>query len=277
MSDSSVHRTSGFFPWIEIGEFRIQSYFVVISLVLCLCVLWIPKRAEQRNMPGRRALDLFLVAMAGGLLGSRLLHVLWEEPTYYLENPWRVLDVINGGFVWYGGAIGAGLSIFAWLKFERDRDWREWFDFFAPITAFGYAGGRFACLLTGCCYGRVCSWPPFVDDGTFRYLDQTFFRFPTQGFAVLWELAVGFFLLRYEKNRSGDRSKKSRQKTTVKPGHFFFMWLALHGLGRVIMEFLRDDPRGPSLGPMTISLGLSLGLLITGSLMVWKHRTSTAN
>jgi phosphatidylglycerol:prolipoprotein diacylglycerol transferase len=250
VNPSAVHSTSGFLPWLELGEFRIQSYFVIISLVLCVCAYLIPKRAIKRGVSAQAALDLFISGMLGGLIGSRLFHVLWEEPMYYYESPWRVFDVMSGGFVWYGGVIGAAATMYAWFRYKKGPNFLTWLDFFAPVAAFGYAGGRFACVLTGCCYGRVCE------------LDEVFFRFPTQGFAVLWELGVGFTLLQLER-----RAKQKR-------GRVFLAWLTLHGLGRFFMELLRADPRGPVYGVLTVSLALSLVMIVCG---VFGYRLNLRN
>ena len=257
MNAASAIRTSGFWPWIEIGDFRIQSYFVVISLVLCLCAVWIPRRALSRNLPAKFALDLFIAAMAGGFIGSRLLHIVWEEPAYYLEEPMRVFDFMAGGFVWYGGFFGALLAIALVLKVNRDHEWRRWLDFFSPVAAFGYAGGRIACVLTGCCFGKICEWPAH---------DQFFF--PTQALAVFWELAAGALILWLEKNQIQLARDWSRKP--LSPGGLFYLWLVLHGSGRLIMEAGRADPRGPSLGLLTISSVVSLGLICLGTFSLLK-------
>ncbi len=238
MNPSAVQSTSGFFPWLELGDFRIQTYFVVISLVLCVCAFIIPLRAQARGRPAQAALDLFIFAMLGGFFGARLFHIVWEEPAYYLESPLRIFDVLSGGFVWYGGAICGVISMYAWMKFKKGRDFLSWLDFFAPVAAFGYAGGRVACFLTGCCFGRVCE------------LGGHFYRFPSQSFAVLWELAVGFLLLKLERGPTSFR------------GRIFLIWLGLHGLGRIFMEISRSDPRGPAFGIFTVSLALSLVMVI---------------
>ena len=260
MNESVVNSTSGFLPWIEFGDFRIQSYFVVISFVLCLCAVWIPKRAEARMLPARRALDIFIVAMVGGFLGSRLLHIVWEEPSYYFQDPMRVFDVMSGGFVWYGGFLGAAFAIIVFLKQRRDENLLRWFDFFSPVAAFGYAGGRLACVLTGCCFGRVCEWP--FPSGPHAH-DLILFRFPTQAFAVLWELGAGALLLWLEKNQT--RLAARWNKKTLQAGGLFTLWIVLHGSGRMIMESLRADPRGPSFGPLTISMVISLAMIFLGA------------
>lgn len=244
--ESHVHSTSGFLPWIEFGEIRIQSYFVVVSLVLSACAYFIFKRSQKEHfesagLDSRDALDLLIIAMVGGFAGARLLHVFWEEPRYYAEDPWRIVDVAGGGFVWLGGALGGLAALLVLLRWKRGNFASAllWLDFFAPVAAIGYAGGRVACVLTGCCFGAVCDWP-------------VAFRFPTQGFSVVWELALGMFLLVMEKR-------------SPKVGTVFFTWVALHGLGRVLMEVLRADPRGPALGPLTVSMGISLGLIVFGA------------
>ena len=247
-SDAAVP-TSGYLPWLHFGDFQIQTYFIIISLVLSLCALWIPRRAERFDLQPRTALDLFLAAMFGGFLGSRLFHIIWEEPAYYSEDFTRVFDVLSGGFVWYGGAIGGFLALWAVFRVRREAHLTKWLDFFAPVAALGYAGGRIACVLTGCCFGAVCDWP-------FHGAHETAvqFRLPSQAFAVLWELAAAAFLL--------TRESKAFWKT--QPGRIFYIWCTLHGAGRILMELMRADARGPAYGPVTVSMFISALIVFVG-------------
>lgn len=243
--------TSGFLPWLSIGSFGAPTYFAVISFVLCLLAVWTPHRAQLFGFEARRALDLLLIAMISGFLGSRLLHILWEEPTYYWESPLRIFQIWQGGFVWYGGFLG-GLGAIA-LALRKDPERWRWLDLFSPMAAAGYAAGRFACVLTGCCFGRECHylliWP-------------LHYRFPTQILAVAWESAVAVLLIRIE--------RITRERATpLAPGKLFLLWLLLHGIGRVLMEFFRDDLRGPALGPLSISMAVSLALI---GFSVWRLR-----
>lgn len=244
--------TSGFLPWIEIGPVRIQSYFVVISLVLSAIAFWIPRRAVSLDYSTRRALDLYIVAMICGFIGARLFHILWEEPQYYLENPFFVFDILGGGFVWYGGAIGGLLGLYLMVRQDRPSSMRSWLDFFSPIAAVGYGAGRFACLLTGCCYGAVCELPHWLHGhgaSPFRFM------LPTQIFAIVWEFGAAYVLHR----ALGRRWAKGRQT-----GQLFSLWLVLHGAGRLLMELMRADPRGPSPYGVTISMIMSLILILIG-------------
>lgn len=245
--------TSGFLPWIEVGTFRIQSYFVVISLVLSAIAFWIPKRAAKLGFSPQRALDLYIAAMVFGFVGARLLHILWEEPGYYFENPLLIFDILSGGFVWYGGAMGGLLGLYFMLRRDRPPSFAGWMDVFAPIGAIGYGSGRIACLLTGCCFGAVCELPPWLHshgEGPFRFM------LPTQLFSIIWEFGAAFLLFRVE----GRRPAHIRQ-----PGQLFCMWIVLHGVGRLAMEFMRADPRGPSPYGVTVSMAMSLILILAGS------------
>ena len=237
---------SGFLPAIRVGGLDIPVYFIVISIAFCVCIAWLVRRADRRpSLDRNQALDLALVVMLAGFVGARAFHVLFEEPAFYLESPLRALEFWNGGFVWYGGAI---LSILGGILYARRKKMpiALWLDAFAPVVALGYALGRVACLLTGCCFGAVCS----LESGAQ-------FRYPTQAFAVVWELAVLGALLAMEWRRR----KPDVPAWLMPSGRVFLVWLALHSIGRIIMEAFRADPRGPELLGLSISTCLSAALL----------------
>lgn len=239
-----LHDLSGFFPTVPLGGgVELPVYFIVVSLAFCICLLWLVKRADARGMGRNSALDLSLVIMVAGFLGARGLHVVFEEPAYYLEIPSRVFEVWRGGFVWYGGALLATLAAFNfmyWKKYEMSR----WCDLFAPVIALGYGLGRVACLFTGCCYGDVITLASGAK-----------WRLPTQAFAVVWELLVVLVLIGIEK-RPG-RPHFSWFRT---PGRLFLTWLLLHSIGRIIMESMRADPRGPEPWGLSLATWISLAI-----------------
>lgn len=265
MSPDGATRTSGFLPWLELGDFRIQSYFVIISLIFSLAAFWIPHRARPLGLDRKRALDLYIGIMVFGFLGSRLLHIFWEEPRYYLDDPWRVFDIVSGGFVWFGGSLASVL--FLWLRLRRDPERNRWLDFFAPMAAAGYAAGRFACFLTGCCFGEVCHWTL----GESEWL----FHFPTQLMAVIWELGLFFFLAMIERQRHSSKSSLTKvvQRFSY-PGALFDLWLFGHGAGRIVMEWFRADPRGPGFGPVSLATAIGLVMLVWGAARIRRARSA---
>ncbi len=251
-----VIELSGWLPSIRIGNaLEIPTYYLVISLAFCLGVYWLSARATRARRPRSTAMDAGLAVMIGGFLGARLTHVFYEAPAIYLAEPERVARIWEGGFVWYGGALGAFAAAGALLKL-RKQDLGPWLDVFAPIAAAGYSFGRLACLLTGCCFGRVCVLP-----------NGSVFRFPTQAFAVLWEALAVVLLLWIEKRRDAV-ARRPALAWTSRPGALFAVWVFAHAAGRLMMELYRGDDRGPMIVGQSLSTFVSIALLIATSAVV---------
>ncbi len=196
-----IVETSGWIPHLHLPPgLDLPTYHLTISLAFCLSLVWLVKRAEQLDLDRRFALDASLAIMVGGFVGARLLHIIYEAPAIYFADPRQIYRIWEGGFVWYGGALlGTAAGITVALK--RKIPLEPYFDLFAPVAAFGYAVGRVACVLTGCCFGRLC------------YLSEhVAIRYPTQITAVLWELMTVGILLRLEKLR---KTQVSGKRTAV--------------------------------------------------------------
>jgi phosphatidylglycerol---prolipoprotein diacylglyceryl transferase len=241
---------SGFLPSLKFGAIEIPSYYITVSIATCAVVWWTYAQAKSKRFENIISQDLLFetmaVLMVSGFVGARLLHVFLEEWSYYLERPLEIFSVWRGGFVWYGGASLSFLVTSFWLK-RRQEKLLKWYDFFAPSVALGYGLGRLACLLAGCCYGSYCD-----------ISEQLSIQYPTQAFAIAWELCSFQYL----------RSLKD-----LKPGKIFFKWLILHSSGRLIMEAMRADPRGPMLGGLSPATYISFILLVIGLLAFFKAET----
>ncbi len=203
--------------------------------------------------------------MISGFLGSRLFHVFYEEPAYYWARPFLVFDIWSGGFVWYGGAVVSALSVVWFLKWKREPI-GVWLDLFAPICAFGYAIGRMACVLTGCCYGRIVHLSPFLSS----FVGTELLRHPTQMYAVISELLALAILLQLETLRQNHRGPLFLRKLLREPGQLFLCWLVLHSVGRILMELFRDDPRGAAHLGLSIATWISFTVLIGAAVALLK-------
>ncbi len=231
-------------------------------------------------------LDVCLVIMICGLIGARALHVFYEEWGHYKSAPLEIFKIWQGGFVYYGGFLGALLGAAILLRIKKE-PFLKWADFFAPVIAFGYALGRIGCFLNGCCFGQACVGDtcslPWMIEFTYPGLPSGF-RHPTQLYAVFTETLALVILLVLEKRRVATRAgggspKVSRANNSrdwlTQPGTIFFAWLTLHSLGRLLMEHYREDYRGPELMGMSLSEALSYALiLVTFLVVVFKFLTS---
>ena len=147
------------FPEIKLSDsIVIPTYLLYLSVLYCFLIFYVLRRATLRerilahDSAMTLALDLGLIMMVGGFIGGRLVHVLYEMPSYYAQDWTRALKFWEGGFVFYGGFIAAfmGCLFFVW---RRKLSFRIWADFFAPVLALGYGLGRMSCFLAGrrCC------------------------------------------------------------------------------------------------------------------------------
>lgn len=236
------------YPFISFGSgYYVPTYILVISLTYSALLFWVYWRAQKMSRPVAVALDYALMIMIGGFLGGRLMHVFYENWSYYQLFPWDILKVWQGGFVFYGGMIGSLLSAALYARISKTNIW-EWADFFAPALAVGYALGRVGCFLNGCCFGELCdlAWciefnQPGLPAGE---------RHPTQLYASFWELAVTFPAVTW--------LPKMNASTFTRHGQIFGLYLISHGLGRLLMEGFRDDFRGDAILGLSVSTWLSL-------------------
>ncbi len=254
--------TTGPLTEIQIGSLVIPTYYLVISLTYCIGILWFYKRCETRQLPQKNALDMSLIIMIFGFIGARLGHVIFEEPQFYLKNPIQIFYFWQGGFVFYGGALLAYLIAALSVRKLKLTFWL-WHDTLAPVIALGYAFGRLGCFLTGCCFGKVCDWPwsiPLQQTHITTGVVEHILRHPTPLYAFTIEIFIVLFLLWYEK-----------QKPVL--GRVFLIWVALHSLNRIVMEYFRDDPRGIEVFNLSISTFISL-ILFVASLSLYIKKKS---
>lgn len=254
------------YPNIHLAEgLDIPSFFLVISLVVSAGLLWIVRRCDQYSLPKKNVLDLSLLLMLSSLFGARVFHVVYENFDYYGQNPVRIFYIWEGGFVFYGGMIMALIATFTYLRLIHAPKKGLYFDAFAPVLSFAYGFGRLGCFFAGCCYGETCDYPWAVGG-----------RHPTQLYALLWEAGTIMLLLGLEKIEM-----KKRPKMLSHSGDLFILWLALHSVGRILMETYREDFRGEEILGLSISTVFSYGLLLASIALLcgfarrWRFRHNT--
>lgn len=245
------------FPIIPVtSTVQIPTYYLIISLTVVVSLFWVTYRARKYQMSHQLTLDLSLIIMVSGFIGGRLMHVFYENFEYYRADYRRILQFWDGGFVFYGGALFAALMAILFLQWKAAGKQEKYLDLMAPVISFSYAFGRLGCLFAGCCYGRFCELPWAVGG-----------RHPTQVYASLWELGVLFILLGLESIAPAHR----RPHLFGRSGSIFYLWMILHGLGRLLMETFRDDFRGPSLG-LSISSWISILVVLLGIYLLVRRR-----
>ena len=239
------------YPLIRLGPNTvIPTYFLVIAMAYCVCVYWVSIRSDKYNLPKKNMMDLCLLLMVTGFVGARAFHVIYEMPEYYIKKPMEIFKFWNGGFVFYGGVIGAAISTALYTRLKK-LDVKKILSTFAPIIPLGYAIGRFATLLSGSGYGRPSSLPWAIIYPTGTEAPAGIALHPTPIYSMLWSLMGVVIVLLLQKGIF----KKALHKA-------FFIMVMLHGFGRIIMEQFRDDFRGGALLGLSVSSWISITLIL---------------
>jgi phosphatidylglycerol:prolipoprotein diacylglycerol transferase len=249
---------------IEIGPIAIRWYALAYIVGILLgwwyakrlvsnAQLWGPAGAPMKPID----IDDFIVwATLGVILGGRLGYVLFYDFALFLNEPWQILQVWNGGMSFHGGFLG---TIIAIALFARSRGIPIWslIDVAAPSVTFGLLFGRLANFINSELWGRPTdvAWA-FI----FPYADGQP-RHPSQLYEAALEGLVLFLVLRYFTHS---------QHRLRQPGFISAIFAIGYGLARIFSEFFRepDIHIGYLSGGLTMGMLLSLPLVLAGIVLL---------
>lgn len=100
----------------EIGPIEIRWYSLLF-LASFLVGLWLTKRMFIHA--GRDPLEvdqLFMYVLIATVLGARLGHVLFYDPSFYFRYPGQILAVWNGGLASHGAAAGILIALYLFAR-----------------------------------------------------------------------------------------------------------------------------------------------------------------
>jgi len=217
-------------------------------------------RGFKREKITTDAVGMVAIALVAGILGAKLWHVL-DSPDEFMAVGLRVLWD-TAGFAWYGGLIFGILALVLQGLRAKIGALRT-LDLCAPAAAIGYGIGRIGCFLSGDgCYGIEIT-PVHMFGFTFHpwgmafpppAIDPVFVPvYPTP----LYELVMGLLIGWYLWWRGG------------KPhavGAIVGRYLALSGVARFLVEFIRRNPKvlwGLSNAQLASAGAVVVGLALT--------------
>jgi phosphatidylglycerol:prolipoprotein diacylglycerol transferase len=148
--------------------------------------------------------------------------LIWQ-PQFYLSHPIEILKIWHGGMSFHGGL--AGVIVAGWL-FCRKRHIQlaTVADAIAVPAIFALAIGRIANFINGELWGRVTdvSW-------CVQFPDVDGCRHPSQLYAAGKRFLVFGWLLWLHVTQKW------------KPGFIFWNFVLFEGIGRIIVDFFRED------------------------------------
>jgi phosphatidylglycerol:prolipoprotein diacylglycerol transferase len=247
------------------------SFFVSLRLA---------HREVKRMIPGQPASfmdNLGFIGFIAGIIGARVFHLL-EHPVEFVRHPLEML-LSRGGFTIFGGLIA---SILAGLVYARSKrvPLATLLDACAPSLMLGYGLGRIGCQISGDGDWGIAadmaakpSWLPTwawaqTYDGNIAGV-----LIPSPGVypAPLYEVVMGLaaFALLWKLRKHSHRA-----------GWLFAVYLALAGIERLLIEFIRVNTTYHLFGfEVTQAQLIAVACIVAGFIgvwMLWRPRAATA-
>ncbi|MBQ8638791.1 MAG: prolipoprotein diacylglyceryl transferase [Lachnospiraceae bacterium] len=237
----------------HIGPLTIYGYGLMIALGILAAFSTSMTRAKRKGMDTDALFNMGLIGIACGLVGAKLLYYVVEFPSIW-KDPSQLLQ-LNEGFVVYGGLVAGFASPYLYARIKKLEFWR-YLDVTVAGVALAQGFGRIGCFLAGCCYGmETDSWFGVVfPEGSLAPAGVRLI--PTQLISSVGDFLFAVILM------AAERKNK-------KPGMVSGLYLVLYSVGRFLIEFLRDDPRG-SIGMLSTSQFIALFTCALGAaVMAW--------
>ncbi len=268
-----------------IGSFAVHWYGILIGIGFLLSFFLMLKIRKYAGLTTDQVYNIAMIALFAGVIGARLFYVVQFWDQFRGRGLLAILNIHEGGIVFYGGFILAFTAecIYAkWpsvrrmigLKEKPSADGAEprknisllaLLDVLGPAMALAHAFGRIGCFMQGCCFGRPApnGFPLAV---TFPKETLPAVRYPsllTDGSAPVYPvqlfesagniLMCGILLLLLYRRKYA--------------GMIGGVYLILYGVMRFLLEFMRGDHTDSILG-LTPSQFIAVAVAIPGGVIV---------
>ena len=259
----------------QLGPLTLKAYGLMMALGFA-CAWYAAvrlSRGTHRNADYLSSLVVWM--MLAGVLGARLAYVMEHWTLEFADHPSAIIRIDQGGLMFYGGMIGAGLALTLFVRRHRE-SFLCLSDLLLAVLPLGHAFGRIGCFLNGCCHGRIShSWLavrfPAHSPAWFLHVangdipgdaPRSAPVLPTQLFetgATLLLFILLYCLYRRMQNR---------------PGVVTAVYFMSYPVIRFLIEPLRGDLRMQVGGVWSIGQFISILLFAAGAgLLVWRLRT----
>ena len=216
---------------LHIGPLPIHLFGTFLALAFLAAGSVASREFARKGYDPAIASATVVWAAVGGIVGARLWIVVdaWAD---FVRAPASFL-LTGGGFVWYGGLLGGALAVTIYFRREGV-PWLRGADAVAPALALGQAIGRIGCQVAGDGdWGRETTLPwgmayPYAVVGWDKAPGVVVH--PTPLYECVAYLAIFALLWRARGEPAPD-------------GVAFSRYLVLSGTARLLVEFVRVNPR----------------------------------
>lgn len=239
---------------IEIFTFELRWYSLAYIFGVILGWVYIKKIVKDPEVE-KNFNDLISGIILGIIIGGRLGYVLFYNPIYYLNNPFQIFMIWQGGMSFHGGLVGVVISTILFGK-KRKIDHYKFLDLISLAAPIGIFFGRIANYINSELYGRQTD---ILWSVKFLKID-TLTRHPSQIYEAIFEgfiLLIILYIL--------------QKKYLAIKGVISAYFLILYSLFRFLIEYTREPDSQLGLVYFNLSMGqvISIFTFIIGLLIFY--------
>jgi phosphatidylglycerol---prolipoprotein diacylglyceryl transferase len=244
-------------PWnvnpeiFRIGAFAVRWYGLLFASSFLFGYIIMNRIFKNENLE-EAVLDKLTIYMAiGVIVGARLGHCLFYEPSYYFHHPFEIIFIWHGGLASHGAAIGILTAVWLFAKKEK-KDYFWVLDRIAIVVALSGFFIRMGNLMNSEIYGIETTVPwGFV----FLRNHEVAPKHPTQIYEGLAYLAIFILLFRIYWSKKGEHYQ----------GLLISLAVTLIFIARFFIEFLKE-PQVAFEATMKLNMGqlLSIPFILLG-------------
>ncbi|MBI4139148.1 prolipoprotein diacylglyceryl transferase [Candidatus Uhrbacteria bacterium] len=237
----------------SLGPLTLQTWGTFVAAGFLVGGWIAAARAKRMRLDPNMVWEMLTWVFLAAMVGSRLFHVVFYEPAYYLLNPWQALNPFAPGYAIMGGLFGGAGAVWFFVK-RKGLDFLAYADTMAWGLPWGCGIGRIGCFLIHDHPGTLTS---FV--GGVRYPDGKVRHDLGLYLSIVGFLIGALFLILDRFPRLAARGSR----LTVS-GFWVGAFLLADAVTRFGLDFLRvADRRYSGLTPT------QWAVLFTGALGIW--------
>lgn len=243
--------------FFSLGDFQVAYYGLTWALAFILGIWLFGKMSKREEFDPKMVDSAFIIMFLSTLIGARIGHCFFYEPMHYLENPWEVLNIRQGGLASHGAAIGLLIGI--WIFTSKWKVPYIWMlDRIGIVVAIGGACIRMGNLLNSEIYGTETTLPwGFI----FVRAGETMPMHPTQIYeAIMYMVTFAVLAHMYWRTRASERR-----------GEMFGVFLIMLFGSRFLIESIKQVQETFEQS-MTLNMGqiLSIPFVVAGvAILIW--------
>ncbi|EMG27755.1 prolipoprotein diacylglyceryl transferase [Listeria fleischmannii 1991] len=216
---------------IQIGNFSIKWYGIIIALGVVVALLLALREATKRHFDKELFVDLLIWAIPISIICARIYYVIFQWD-FYKDNPSEIIKIWHGGIAIYGALIGAVGTAIIFSRIKKI-SFFQLADIAAPSLLIAQAIGRWGNFMNQEAHGAETTrsfleslhLPDFIINQ--MYIDGVYYQ-PTFLYESLWNV-LGFVVLLI------------LRRTKIRRGELFLSYVIWYSFGRFFIEGMRTD------------------------------------